>query len=86
MALSEMKRSTRSLVITLILAAMSSGLYILLYMFSEELTGFTSAARSGELLYAFIPIIVALVFSFVHGAFTGHFWNLLGLRAKKQSK
>jgi hypothetical protein len=24
-----------------------------------------------------------MVFSLVHGAFTGHFWDLLGLRAKK---
>lgn len=30
-----------------------------------------------------ILIAIALVFSFVHGAFTSHFWDLLGLRAKK---
>jgi hypothetical protein len=31
----------------------------------------------------FLLIAIALVFSFVHGAFTSHFWELLGLRAKK---
>jgi hypothetical protein len=32
---------------------------------------------------AVILIAIALVFSFVHGAFTSHFWEMLGLRAKK---
>lgn len=30
-----------------------------------------------------ILIAIALIFSFVHGAFTSHFWEMLGLRAKK---
>jgi hypothetical protein len=53
-------------------------------MFSDELTELASANRDGKhRLYAFIPLAVALVFSLVHGAFTGHFWDLLGFRAKK---
>jgi len=29
-----------------------------------------------------IPIVIALVFSFVHGAFTGAFWDAVGLKPK----
>ncbi|HPB76848.1 MAG TPA: hypothetical protein PLY96_16565, partial [Chromatiaceae bacterium] len=32
-----------------------------------------------------IPVVVAFVFSYFHGAFTGHFWETLGLRAAKSS-
>ena len=77
-------RSPRALVLTLILGAASAGLYFLLFIFSDELTELASANRDGKhRLYAFIPLAVALVFSLVHGAFTGHFWDLLGFRAKK---
>ena len=77
-------RSPRVLVLTLVLGACSAGLYFLLYLFSDELTLLASANREGQhRLYAFIPLAVALVFSLVHGAFTGHFWDLLGFRAKK---
>ena len=77
-------RSPRALVLTLVLGVCSAGLYFLLFLFSEELTLLASANRDGQhRLYAFIPLAVALVFSLVHGAFTGHFWDLLGLRAKK---
>jgi hypothetical protein len=30
-----------------------------------------------------VPIAIAFVFSFVHGAFTGQFWDVLGVKAKK---
>ncbi len=36
--------------------------------------------------FAFLPIITAFVFSFVHGAFTGHFWTVLGIEAAKKKK
>ncbi len=35
-------------------------------------------------LYAFLPIGTALVFSFVHGTFTGHFWTVMGVEASKK--
>ncbi len=35
-------------------------------------------------LYAFLPIITAFVFSFIHGSFTGHFWTVLGIEASKK--
>lgn len=30
-----------------------------------------------------IPVVIAFVFSFAHGAFTGEFWDVLGIKAKK---
>ncbi len=36
--------------------------------------------------YAFLPIVTAFVFSFVHGAFTGDFWTVLGIEAAKKKK
>lgn len=77
-------RSPRALILTLMLGVASAGLYLLLYLFSDELPGLAASNRQGEhKIYALIPIAIALIFSFVHGAFTGHFWDLLGFRAKK---
>ena len=36
--------------------------------------------------YALLPIGTALMFSFVHGSFTGHFWTVMGIEAAKQKK
>ena len=58
----------------------------------EETTYFSKpdpaacAAKGGRMVkghwaYVFIPIVVAFVFSFAHGGFTGHFWNSLGFKA-----
>ena len=33
--------------------------------------------------YFLIPVAIAFVFSYAHGAFTGYFWDLLGIKAKK---
>jgi hypothetical protein len=75
--------ASRALVTTLILGAASAGLYLLLFLFADRLPELAAATRQGEQLYALVPLAIAMVFSFVHGAFTGHFWDLLGLRAKK---
>lgn len=34
--------------------------------------------------YAFLPISVAFIFSFVHGSFTGNFWTVLGIEASRK--
>lgn len=79
-----LSRSPRALVLTLLLGLASAGLYVLLFLFSDRLPEFAALSRQGgHKLYALVPLAIALVFSFVHGAFTGHFWDLLGLRAKK---
>jgi len=37
-------------------------------------------------LYAFLPIAAAFLFSYVHGHFTGYFWTMLGIEAKKKKE
>jgi len=74
---------SRTLVTTLILGVASAGLYFLLFLYADQFARMAEATRAGEKLYAMVPIVVAMVFSFVHGAFTGQFWDLLGLRAKR---
>ena len=36
--------------------------------------------------YALLPIIMAFVFSYFHGSFTGHFWTVLGIEAARKKK
>ena len=36
--------------------------------------------------YPALPVAAAFVFSFVHGAFTGYFWELLGISARPVTK
>lgn len=63
------------------------------------LTGIISVALYGALLmnqdvinanfskgglFAVLPILTAFVFSFIHGAFTGSFWSVLGVEASKR--
>lgn len=76
-------RSPRALAVTLLLGGASVGLYVILFLFSSELPKIAAATREGHTLYALVPLVIALVFSFVHGAFTGRFWDLMGLKAKK---
>jgi hypothetical protein len=35
-------------------------------------------------MFAFLPIAAAFLFSYIHGSFTGHFWTVLGIEAKKK--
>lgn len=74
---------SRALTTTLVLGVGSATLYLLLFLFSDQLEAMAAATRAGEKLYALVPIAIAMTFSFVHGAFTSAFWDLLGLRAKQ---
>jgi len=62
----------------------SLALYFLLFLFNDEIRQMAEATSRGDKTLFFVPIIVALVFSVVHGAFTGYFWEALGLTAKKK--
>ena len=73
----------RNIALVVGLGGLSALLYVLLFQFSDRLTAMATAAREGEKLYALVPLAIAMVFSLVHGAFTGHFWEALGLRAKR---
>ena len=37
-------------------------------------------------MFAFLPILTAFVFSYVHGTFTGDFWTVMGVEAAKKTK
>jgi len=76
-------RRSRPLRIVLILGAASAMLYLALFLFSDTLIAWAAATRNGHKIYALVPVAIAMVFSFVHGAFTARFWDALGLRAKQ---
>ena len=40
----------------------------------------------GHWLQVLVPIVIAFAISFAHGIFTGLFWDIMGLRAAKQTK
>jgi hypothetical protein len=59
----------------------SLALYALLFAYADQFLEWARRTRDGEKWLALVPVAVAFVFSWVHGAFTGHFWEVLGLRA-----
>jgi uncharacterized integral membrane protein len=67
---------------TILLGVLSLVLYILL--FSNERTVLELSLEGG---WGFlVPIAIAFLFSFVHGAFTGGFWDMMGLKAKTRKE
>ncbi|MBF0338774.1 MAG: hypothetical protein HQL05_13210 [Nitrospirae bacterium] len=67
---------------TVLLGIVAVVLYVLLITEQDIVQGYS--ARGG--LYAILPIITAFVFSFVHGNFTGNFWTVIGIEAKKERR
>jgi hypothetical protein len=65
---------------TMILGIISVMLYAILLMNQDIINSYFG--KGG--LYALLPIITALIFSIVHGSFTGSFWTVLGVEAKKK--
>ncbi|MEY3219765.1 MAG: hypothetical protein RIT27_1122 [Pseudomonadota bacterium] len=63
---------------TFILGVMSGSLYFLLWWLEKPIMFYS---KQGQ-WYFIIPIAIAFVFSLVHGAFTGYFWEALGIKAK----
>ena len=72
----------KQIILTLALGLISSALYGLLYHFNLDIRHLAELANHGSRSGFWAPIVIALLFSMVHGAFTGHFWHILGLRAK----
>lgn len=62
----------------------SLGLYFLLFLFNDEIRQMAEATSRGDKSLFFVPIIIAFIFSIVHGAYTGYFWEALGISAKKK--
>jgi len=69
---------------TILYGIASLGLYFLLFLFNDEIRLMAEATSRGDKTLFFVPIIIAFIFSIVHGAFTGYFWEALGLTAKKK--
>jgi len=63
-----------------IMGIFSVALYALL-LSKQELVN-QHFTRGG--IFAFLPIAAAFLFSLIHGSFTGHFWTVLGIEAKKK--
>lgn len=61
------------------LGALSVALYAALYLFHVPLLEL--AERGGW--FFIVPVTIAFVFSYAHGAFTSVFWDVLGVHAKK---
>jgi uncharacterized integral membrane protein len=55
-------------------------LYVLLFAFQDQLMALT---RQGRWTFA-VPVLVAFVFSYFHGRFTGGFWDVLGITARRK--
>jgi len=70
---------------TALLGFSSAVLYFLLFYFEDTVLGWSKGFKK-EGWFFIAPIVIAFVFSAVHGAFTGHFWELLGIRAKEKNK
>ncbi len=76
-------KRTGQLLLTVGLGTLVLALYGLLYVYSEELIAMARQVANGDKTFFLAPIVIAFVFSLAHGAFTGHFWDLLGLKPKK---
>lgn len=60
------------------LGAVVAMLYILLFVYEKDVI---RLCRQGGWWFLF-PVSAAFVFSIFHGAFTGMFWDALGVKAK----
>ncbi len=68
---------------TLLFGIASLVLYTLLLSNSDLFVDWAQRTKDGEKMLFLVPVVVAFVFSYFHGAFTGYFWETLGLRAAK---
>ena len=59
----------------------SGALYLLLYLYEREIL---SAFTRTDGWFPALPVLAALVFSCAHGAFTGYFWEVLGVRGRRK--
>ncbi len=79
MASTTKKKPVGALIVTGII---SVALYVALLLNQDQVNGISG--KGG--LYAFMPIITAFLFSYIHGTFTGHFWTVLGIEAARKKK
>ncbi|MCK5719543.1 MAG: hypothetical protein KAH84_06275 [Thiomargarita sp.] len=73
-----MDNRTNLLIQTILLGLFSAIFYFLLYYFNEPILELSTQGG----WYFIIPVSIAFLFSFIHGAFTHYFWNVLGIKTK----
>ncbi len=70
--------------IPLIASGIASALcYVLLFSYQKEVM---AACTRTDGWYPALPVVTAFVFSLAHGAFTGYFWEVLGVKARMPPK
>jgi len=69
----------KKIVRTLALGALTGLLYAGLFLAEDPILRVAALGGWNVL----VPVAIAFTFSAVHGAFTGHFWDLLGVKARK---
>ena len=68
----------------LIVSGAASALcYVLLFTYQQEVM---AAFTRTDGWYPLLPVVTAFVFSVAHGAFTGYFWEVLGITARLPPK
>jgi len=73
------KTRKRHVVRSLVFGAGAAALYAAVFTNTDFITNLS--AKGG--FYAVVPVITVLLFSYVHGSFTGAFWSALGIEASK---
>jgi hypothetical protein len=63
--------------------ATTAALYILLFAYEQQVM--RSFTRTDG-WYPLLPVATAFVFSFSHGAFTGYFWDVLGVKPRPRTQ
>lgn len=63
--------------------AVTAALYALLFGYESDVMA-TFTRTDG--LYPLLPVVAALAFSLSHGAFTGYFWDVLGVKPRKKAE
>lgn len=75
-----------SLVKAVLYGAASLALYVLLYLYADETVELARRTQQGEKIWFLVPIAIAFVFSYAHGAFTGYFWDAVGLKPADKNR
>lgn len=70
--------------LAVLFGALSITLYSLLYIFNVDLIEMAQQTHHGKKALFFVPIVIALIFSLVHGSFTAYFWDVLGIKPKNK--
>jgi hypothetical protein len=79
-----MASNNDSLKKTVLYGTGSAFLYYLLFVYADQTVQWAALTREGQKGYFVLPIVIAVVFSMVHGAFTGFFWDAIGMKPAKK--